>query len=88
MAYSNLNNTQNHQLATFGQKGFDYVTNGNANGATHWNAIQVIELAVVTVVSSTGDSFTSLTIPAGVVVYGLFTTVTVTGSGKVLAYIA
>ena len=86
MSYSNLANPGNHQLATFGQKGFDYVTAGSADGATHWNAIQVIESAVVTVVSSNGDSFTSLTIPAGVVVYGLFTTVTVTGSGKVLAY--
>lgn len=88
MGFSNLNNTQNYQLATFGQKGFDYVTNSSANGGTHWNAIQIIDTAVVTVVSSNGDSFTSLTIPSGIVIYGLFTTVTVTGSGKLLAYIA
>jgi hypothetical protein len=81
-------NINDYFRATLGQKGFDFVTAGSANGATRWNAIQVIETAVVTVVASKGDSFTSLTIPAGIVVYGSFTTVTVTGSGKVLAYIA
>jgi len=81
-------NINDYFRASLGQNGFDFVTNGSANGASRWNAIQVIETAVVTVVSSTGDSFTSLTIPAGMVVYGAFTTVTVVGGGKVLAYIA
>lgn len=88
MAYSNLNNTQNYQLASFGQNGFDYLKSGNLTvTGNHWNAIQVLETASITALTSvSGDSISSAqTVNAGTVIYGLFTTVTIS-SGVVLAY--
>lgn len=88
MAYSNLNNTQNHQLATFGQKGFDYVTgSASASLGTHYNAVTCLEDAVLTVTSVNGDSLSGVVMPAGATVYGLFTAVSIT-EGSILAYIA
>ena len=88
MGFSNLNNTQNHQLATFGQKGFDYLSGtASTSLATHYNAITVLDDCVLTVTSTTGDSMSSVEVPAGVTVYGLFTSVSIAG-GSILAYIA
>lgn len=88
MAYSNLNNTQNHQLATFGQKGFDLLTGSqSALLATHYNAVTCLEDAVLTVTSVNGDNLSGVVVPAGGTIYGLFTAVSIT-EGTVLAYIA
>jgi len=85
MAYSNLTNPGNYQLASFGQKGFKLVSTVAATG--HFNAVQVLEDATVTVVSVSGDGLTAAMIPAGATIFGLFTSVTAP-TGKVLAYIA
>lgn len=88
MAYSNLNNTQNHQLATFGQKGFDYVTgSASASLGTHYNAVTCLEDCVLSVTSASGNSLSGVVVPAGATVYGLFTAVSIT-EGSILAYIA
>jgi len=87
MAYSNLTNPGNYQLATFGQKGFKKVENGDDLAAGHYNAILVIDDASITCVSVNGDDLTTEEVPAGVTIVGLFTDVTV-ASGTVLVYIA
>ncbi len=88
MSYSNLANPGNHQLATFGQKGFNHLTGSQtANLGTHYNAITCLATATLTVVSVNGNDLTSISIPAGITIYGLFTTVTI-AEGTVLAYIA
>lgn len=89
MAYANLNNTSNFQLASFGQRGFDVVTSTTpANDASgNWNSILVLEDAVITATSVKGDSLSSVSVPAGVNIVGLFTAVSVT-QGVALAYMA
>ena len=88
MSYSNLANPGNHQLATFGQKGFDLLTGSQSAAlATHYNAVTCLEDAVLTVTSVSGDSLSAVVIPAGGTIYGLFTAVSIT-EGTVLAYIA
>jgi len=85
MAYSNLTNPGNYQLASFGQKGFKVLTTSATTG--HFNALQVLEDASITLVSTNGDNLTNQDIPAGITIFGLFTSATAV-SGKVLAYIA
>ena len=87
MAYSNLTNPGNFQLASFGQKGFKKVTSSTAAPAGHYNAILVLDDAVLTCTSLNGESLTSVEVPAGVTIVGMFTVVTV-ASGTALAYIA
>ena len=88
MSYSNLANPGNHQLATFGQKGFDLLTGSqSAELATHYNAVTCLEDAVLTVTSVNGDGLSGVVMPAGATVYGLFTAVSIT-EGSILAYIA
>jgi len=85
MAYSNLTNTGNYQLASFGQKGFKVISAETVTG--HFNAIQVLEGANITLVAVNGEGLTSQDIQAGITIFGLFTSVVAT-TGKVLAYIA
>lgn len=85
MSYSNLTNPGNYQLATFGQKGFKVLTTSPITG--HFNAIQVIEDANITLVASNGDNITTQDVQVGITIFGLFTSATA-ASGKVLAYIA
>jgi hypothetical protein len=87
MAYSNLTNPGNFQLASFGQKGFKRVINGTAAPAGHYNAILVLDDVVLTCASLNGDGLSGVDVPAGVTIVGMFTTVSVT-SGTALAYIA
>lgn len=87
MAYSNLTNPGNYQLASFGQKGFKLVENGTAAPAGHYNSILVLDDASVTCTSLNGDNLTDVDVPAGVTIVGMFTSISV-DSGVVLAYIA
>jgi len=87
MAYSNLTNPGNYQLASFGQKGFKLVENGTAAPAGHYNSILVLDDASITCTSVNGDGLTTEEVPAGVTIVGMFTSIEV-ASGVVLAYIA
>lgn len=56
----------------------------------HWHAILVIEEAVIAAQTSNlanGNSLVGKTLPAGLVIYGLFTALQLT-SGTVIAYVA
>lgn len=87
MAYSNLTNPGNYQLATFGQKGFKKVDASNDAPAGHYNSILVIDDASISCTSVNGDDLITEEVPAGVTIVGMFTDVTV-ASGTVLVYIA
>lgn len=69
-----------------GDKGALYITDTGAHTG-NFDAIQALEDAVADLVSTnvTG-TLTSVPIPAGVVIYGKFTSITL-ASGKVMAYI-
>lgn len=84
MAGNKLVHNYNANLQAFGQSGFDYVTTGTINTHTYI-AITVLATASISVVSDGGDDLSSVSIPAGVTIYGKFSSVTV-GSGRVLVY--
>lgn len=68
-----------------GVNGATLYTDTNAHTGT-WNAIQVVSDATFTTFTGTGMSgFTSNVIPAGTVIYGPCTALTMS-SGKVIAY--
>jgi hypothetical protein len=87
MAYSNLTNPGNYQLASFGQKGFKKVDENDDAITGHYNSILVIDDASITCTSVNGDGLTTEEVPAGVTIVGMFTSIEV-ASGVVLAYIA
>ena len=88
MAYENVNATPNFQRQVLGQKGFrKLTTSGSGTAGEFYRAITVLADASITVTSEAGDDLTAETIPAGITIYGLFSSVTVV-SGDVLAYIA
>lgn len=88
MAYSNINNPANYQLASFGQKGFRLVTSSfSPISGEYYRALTVTSDAVITLTSQNGDNLSALTLLAGTTIYGLFSAVSVS-SGTVLAYIA
>ena len=84
MAGNKLVHDYNANLQAFGQSGFDYVTSGTIN--THvYIAITVLATASISVTPSSGDALSAVTVPAGVTIYGKFTSVSV-ASGRVLVY--
>jgi hypothetical protein len=85
MAYSNLTNPGNYQLAAFGQKGFEHLTGVQSATGGNYNAIQVLAEASLTVTASNGDSLPNVTVPTGMTIVGKFTAVSI-ASGTVLAY--
>ena len=88
MAYENVNATGNFQRQVLGQKGFKKLrTGGSSIAGEFYRAITVLADAEITVTSEAGDDLTAETIPAGVTIYGLFSSITVV-SGDILAYIA
>ena len=88
MAYENVNATPNFQRQVLGQKGFrKLTTGGSSTSGEFYRAITVLDDAVITTVSEAGDPLTSEAIPAGITIYGLFSSITVT-SGELIAYIA
>lgn len=80
-----LEQEYNANLQAFGQQGFDYQSGAGALNAHKYVAVTALENCVISTVSSYGDNLNTVTIPAGLTVYGLFTEVTV-DSGKLLAY--
>lgn len=62
-----------------------YITDTSAHTG-NWDAITAVEAAVATLVSPTiAGTLTSVPIPAGVTIFGYFTSITL-ASGKVFAY--
>jgi len=88
MAYENIQADTNFYRQSFGQKGFRRITSSfTPVSGEEYRVIVPVEDAVVTVVSLAGDSLTSVTLPSGYSLYGLFSSVSVS-SGSVIAYIA
>ena len=92
MGYSNINNPANFQLQAFGQNGLRNIASGFTPVTDEfYRAFTALEDSVVTATAATnvvnGDSLTSVTIPAGITIYGLFSALSV-ASGRVIAYIA
>lgn len=88
MAKANLNVPGNFQRAAFGQDGFKHLTaTGTATATGDFVTIQALEETDITVTVEKGDALANVTIPAGMSIYGQFTSITV-ASGGVLAYIA
>lgn len=84
MAGNKLVHNYNANLQAFGQSGFDYVTTGTINSHTYI-AITVLATASISVTSAGGDDLSSVSVPAGVTIYGKFSSITV-ASGRVLVY--
>jgi len=88
MSYENVNATPNFQRQVLGQKGFRAIgAAGTGTSGEFYRAITALDYVIVSVVSEAGDNLTSVEIPTGVTIYGLFSSVSVT-EGRVLAYIA
>ena len=88
MSYENVNATPNFQRQVLGQKGVRTIrTGGSSTAGEFYRAITVLDDAVITTASEAGDNLVAVSVPAGITVYGLFSSVSVT-SGEVLAYIA
>lgn len=88
MAFENINAAPNYFRQSFGQKGFRLITSSFVPVAgEEYRVIVPLVDSVVSATALAGDSLTAATLPTGLGVYGLFSSVTVT-SGTVLAYIA
>jgi hypothetical protein len=82
-----VTSTGAYNVAAFGQNGFRVITSGGGNVEGEvYVAIQALADATFSATAESGTSPSSLAIPSGSVVYGNFSTVTVT-IGTVLAYI-
>ena len=88
MAYENVSSPVNFQRQVLGQKGFRKLRAGGAGTAGEfYRAITIVDDATISVTSEAGDDLVSHLFPAGVTIYGLFSSITVV-SGDVIAYIA
>lgn len=85
MVENKLVHDYNSNLQAFGQSGFDYQSGSGTLNAHKYVAITTLESSVISTASAAGDSLGTVTIPAGLTIYGLFTEITV-DSGKLLAY--
>lgn len=85
MAENKLVHGYNANLQAFGQSGFDYQSGAGSLTAHTYVAVTTLESSVISTVSSFGDNLSTVEIPAGLTIYGLFTEITV-DSGKLLAY--
>lgn len=87
MAFNTIVREQDFYASSFAEYGFRVVDNSFSQPAGEsYRAITIAQDASVTVVSASGDSFTTKVLPAGLTVYGKFTSVSVV-SGLVIAYI-
>jgi hypothetical protein len=90
MAHENIQADTNFYRQSFGQAGFRVITSAFVPvSGEEYRVIVPLETSTVSAVSlgSVGDNLSSVSLPANLAVYGLFSSVTV-ASGKVLAYIA
>jgi hypothetical protein len=90
MAFENINAAPNFFRQSFGQKGFRLITSTFTPVADEqYRAIVPLDDSTISATSlgAIGDNLASTAIPAGLAVYGLFSSVTVS-TGRVLAYIA
>jgi len=88
MAYENVSSPVNFQRQVLGQKGFrKLTTSGSGTAGEFYRAITIVDDATISVTSEAGDDLVSELFPAGVTIYGLFSSITVV-SGDVIAYIA
>lgn len=88
MAYENIQADTNFYRQSFGQKGFRRITSGFTPVTDEqYRVVCAIEDSTISVTSYAGDNLSSIAIPAGFSVYGLFSSVSVS-SGSVIAYIA
>lgn len=90
MAYENVSSPVNFQRQVLGQKGFSFLDSAGTNFTApgqFTRAFAALEDCVVSATAESGDNLVSVTIPAGLTIYGLFSQFAVT-SGKGLAYIA
>lgn len=88
MAYENVSSPVNFQRQVLGQKGFRTLRGAaTSTSGEHYRAITVLDAAVITTVSESGDNLSAASVPAGITIYGLFSSVEL-ASGSVLAYIA
>ena len=88
MSYENVSSPEKFQRQVLGQKGLRLIgASGSGQAGEFYRAITATDDAVISATAEAGDSLVSVTIPAGVTVYGLFSTISVT-SGKIIAYIA
>jgi len=72
----------------FGQVGFEHITDTSAHATYLVYALKAVNgnAVVATAVSALGDNLSGVTILEGDIIYGNFSSVTLT-SGEVLAYI-
>lgn len=90
MAYNGKEDSKNLLNIMVGSYGANYIGDTQAHTPETgyvFCALQVLADAVISAYSPAfdGNTFTGVTIPAGTIIYGRFTTITLT-SGKVLAY--
>jgi len=74
-------------LVSLGQRGFAYVADTTATPG-NFAAIQIIadaQFSALSAINSTVGGLVGITLSAGTIIYGPFTTFTL-GSGKVIAY--
>lgn len=90
MAYENVNATPNFQRQVLGQKGFRHIrVAGSSPAGEFYRAITALEdTTFSSITAESGDSPSTITIPAGVTIYGLFSAFTVSSAGNCIAYIA
>jgi len=82
----NLNSKSDYRGAILGNNGSLVLTDGTALSAVDITHFTAVELSVLEYTQSKGDTTISITVPAGVTVYGCITGITVT-TGKVLVYL-
>jgi hypothetical protein len=79
-----ITSTSDYNQAAFGQNGYSFASDGGSLTGEFY-CFQAMVESVVSATSVKGDSLTSVTIPAGTVVSGDFSSISVT-TGSVVAY--
>jgi hypothetical protein len=90
MAYENVNATPNFQRQVLGQKGFRFLDSAGTNFTPvgeFTRAFTALEQCTLTLTAESGDNLSSVTVPAGVTIYGLWSQLAIT-TGKAIVYIA
>ena len=84
---ANISNPAEFNRQVFAQDGFRIVTTGFVHPVgEEYVAIYALTACVATCSTNSGDSLSSVSIPAGAVIYGDFASVSVS-SGTIIAYI-